>query len=106
MMPTQVGLLSLERQGLHAKLSQIPSVKFLQKRRQTRQFHRRSYEFEATFGKFERSGCVNIQEKLDTDGTGDELVFDLKFVNMVRNMGVAHWTRVNLKGTVQLLEGA
>lgn len=39
-----------------------------------------------------------IHEKFDTDGTNEELKLDPKFVELVRNIGVAHGTGVNFEG--------
>lgn len=39
-----------------------------------------------------------IHEKFDTDGTDEELKLDSKFVEMVRNIGVAHGTGVTFDG--------
>jgi hypothetical protein len=54
--------------------------------------------FEATFGDYQAVRMRIIHEKLDTDGTDKELRIDPKFVNIVRNIVVAHGTGVNFDG--------
>ncbi|KAH8897227.1 Clavaminate synthase-like protein [Thozetella sp. PMI_491] len=54
--------------------------------------------FSATFGDYQAVRMRIIHEKFDTNGTEDELKLDPSFVEMVRNIGVAHGTGVNFEG--------
>lgn len=47
-----------------------------------------------------------IHEKLNSDGTESELKVDPKFLEMVRNIGVAHGTGVDFEGTHDALTAA
>lgn len=54
--------------------------------------------FSATFGDYQAVRMRIIHEKFDSDGTGEELKLDPKFVELVRNIGVAHGTGVTFDG--------
>lgn len=54
--------------------------------------------FSATFGDYQAVRMRIIHEKFNTDGTDDELKLHPKFVEMVKNIGVAHGTGVNFDG--------
>lgn len=58
-------------------------------------FDQAQLPFSATFGDYQTVRMRIIHEKFDTDGTDDELKLHPKFVEMVRNIGVAHGTGVN-----------
>jgi hypothetical protein len=53
----------------------------------------------ATFGDYQAVRMRIIHEKFDSDFKGEGPVLDPKFVEVVRNLGVAHGTGVTFEGT-------
>ncbi|KXS97179.1 hypothetical protein AC578_877 [Pseudocercospora eumusae] len=58
-----------------------------------------SLPFDATFGDYQNARMRIYHEKFNSDGTSDELKVDARFLEMVRNIGVAHGTGVDFEGT-------
>ncbi|EME77686.1 uncharacterized protein MYCFIDRAFT_84797 [Pseudocercospora fijiensis CIRAD86] len=55
--------------------------------------------FDATFGDYQNARMRLYHEKFNSDGTDDELKVDARFLQMVRNIGVAHGTGIDFEGT-------
>ncbi|KAH7020729.1 uncharacterized protein B0I36DRAFT_296115 [Microdochium trichocladiopsis] len=55
-------------------------------------------EFAATFGDYQAVRMRMIHEKFNTEGTEEDLKVDPAFVDMVKNIGVAHGTGVTFDG--------
>ncbi|KAK5127776.1 hypothetical protein LTR85_004892 [Meristemomyces frigidus] len=73
-------------------------LRVLRKEEGSDSYSESSQSFDATFGDYQAVRMRIIHEKFDTDGTDDELKLDPKFVNLVRNIGVAHGTGVTFEG--------
>ncbi|KAF7196093.1 hypothetical protein HII31_02494 [Pseudocercospora fuligena] len=65
----------------------------------TGEFVEASLPFDATFGDYQNARMRIIHEKFNSDGTDEELQVDPRFLEMVRNIGVAHGTGVDFEGT-------
>lgn len=78
-------------------LTEAP-LKFLKKSESTGAYVPAAMPFDATFGDYQAVRMRIIHEKFDSDFKGEGPTLDPKFVNIVRNLGVAHGAGITFEG--------